>query len=540
MYYAGECARYRHRRVPHLVELRQAPALGAGRIQRTLLRWCWHGAGTSAKAAWARLGLALTGDAVQDMVRFVQSQSGEEAARKVERWVNWWRLQPRCRPEAFEGALRDSPMKGMWAALCRYRPMKEGRRHRRVSSAPGVSSSTREPAQGIRAVEVGRAPLHAVGTLPEVIRARGLVQQGTWSLPAPRTAAARFPCLLKCRLHATKKAHGGCRGILSGLALGEEVRQVILACGGEMIVPLPKLLAASRCSEKLSRRALAALSRQEGCTLTASRSCVVVRVAVCQGTPEDMVVETLSSQDWATLLGVPVGERHLRRGLQAVTESQGRAIIGQAVHFEVVKGLIQSAWNSFSRRRGDSWSSRPSYVSLFSGIDVGAAAMEACSGGRWRFRLAAEVVVSVRRALLEAWGWKLERCSSDAFSGETRAALWAMRGEVDFCCLSWRCAPWSSANTVPLRSEGRREELLRAVEEMQELVRVATLACPWVILIECVDGLLARRFRRHWAWVSGYLLLQSDWVWSWQLVNPADAKSGAWPRRRLWIMGVRR
>lgn len=176
---------------------------------------------------------------------------------------------------------------------------------------------------------------------------------------------------------------------------------------------------------------------------------------------------------------------------------------------------MQLVWRELSLPGLDRWSKTPSYISLFSGIDVGAAAMEAIHGGSWRFRLAAEVVAPIRHALKAAWEeGKLEQCFEDAFCGETRSALWALRGQVDFCCLSWRCTPWSSANTVPMLRAGRKESSLRAVEEMQELVRVATLASPGVIMIECVDGLLAKRFLRYWTWVSGFLLLQREWDWS--------------------------
>lgn len=387
-----------------------------------------------------------------------------------------------------------------------------------------------------RAVDVGRFPLHAAGALPEAVKYSGLLPHRLWVLPDSRTVN---PGVWKTKLAASGRLKGAERSLIDVRVSTHVLEAAVAGCGGELIIALSRLLALCKGGGRSQARVADELARQRGCTLTASRACVVVRAGL-DGEGGKLEVRVLSAQDWATVLGVPVGETYIRDGLRAVSQSQGRAIMGQAVHFKVMRAFLQEVLKHARSGGADSGQSRVTYVSLFSGIDVGAAAMESIFEGDWRFALAAEIVGSVRTALLAAWGSRMEVCVDNALGAAARRELWLLRGQVDVCFISWRCAPWSSANTIPLKAPSRREALLRAVEEMQEVVRVALLAAPRTVLIECVAGLLLRRFRRYWGWLSGFLLLQREWAWSWQVADPATLFGGAWPRRRLWIVGLKR
>lgn len=523
--------RRRHRKITKSSELRYAPRLGSVKMYQMIWKWCCASGCKLGLPPWKRLGAAiLQQEEESSLVEFILTGMGAPASQRVSEWLQWWAARPQCSPSAFSCSLKASPMRGLWILL-----QKKGRSlsQNRGSKARTVSIGRQRRDSSVRAIEVGRLPLHSPGALPAVIRVSGVLQQKDWAIPNRCLSAGRDASILKARLAATSRRWPALRKDKIALGPSTAAASVVQQLNGELVVSLTRWL---RLTKGITPR-VEELGRQRGCTLTASRSCVVVRITT-SGSCGELQAEILSSQDWASLLRIPVSEQRIRAGLQAVTPSQGRAIMGQAMHFGVVKSLLQQIFVRFDAGRGSRSRDGPSYVSIFSGIDIGAAAMESLFGQRWRYRLATEKVACVRKALVTAWSGKLEFCDSDAFSAETRKGLWAIRGQVDVCCFSLRCAPWSVANTTDCRSEARRSALLRAVEEVQEQIRVILLCHPKAVLMECVAGLLRIRFHKFWRWICGFLLLQTDWEWSYQVIDPQEKWGECWPRKRLWVVGI--
>lgn len=523
--------RRRHRRIAKSSELRYAPRLGSVKIYQLIWKWCCASGAKLGLPPWKRLGAAfLQLEDAASLVEFIQTSAGAPVTQRVGDWLQWWAARPQCSSSAFSCSLKASPMRGLWIFL-----QKKGLQQSRSggSKVRAIYAGRQGRGSGVRPNEVGRLPLHPPGALPAVIRCAGVLQQREWLTSNRNIVAGRDAAILKARLAATVRRWPARRKEQTIVGSPTVAASLAQQVNGELVISLARWL---RLTKGIAPQ-MEDLGRQQGCTLTASRSCVVVRIST-SGPRGALQAEILSSQDWATILRIPVAEQCIRRGLQAVTPAQGRAIMGQAMHFGVVKALLQQTLACVNAGRASESRDGPSYVSIFSGIDVGAAAMDSLFGQKWRFRLASEKVECVRKALVAAWSGKLEFCDADAFSPETRKKLWAIRGQVDVCCFSWRCAPWSVANTTDCRSEARRSSLFRAVEEIQEQIRVILLCHPKVVLMECVAGLIRIRFHKFWKWICGFLLLQAEWEWSYQVIDPQERWGECWPRKRLWVIGI--
>lgn len=211
--------------------------------------------------------------------------------------------------------------------------------------------------------------------------------------------------------------------------------------------------------------------------------------------------------------------------------------MGQAMHAEVSLAILRHV--SSLMGWGDRTALTPvRYVSLFSGIDVFAAAMEELFGDSWKFVGAIEAAPLVQLALKEAWLSKGVQILGDAFSTEVRLALTRHAGTVDLLVGCWRCAPWSQANSISLESTERRRMVQGALEEIQSQLELVGLVGPAVVVLECVTDLLRPCFRREWACIQGWLEKMSAWQWSFQSICPRRMNRSWWPRKRLWVIGL--
>lgn len=521
---AAEAARAAHRRIGDVRLRRQAPNLGVlNGVKQLVVNWCHQAAAHTGVQPWQMLGRAIVECAAERRLWFfILTEADARTASIVRQWTRWHRAHSSIGRSDLQGKLAASRVRSIWGVLLlgAVRPTSTVRSVREAGRRVGRVHPCRHR-------EIGRWPLHQDGSLPPVRWGEGRIDSYTWISTQEDGMAERnlLAQLLRCQ-------NGGVVSSTLSVPGAQMAREALNLKGGRMVIALHKLVHITK-KYGASRSSTSALMMYKGNTLTASRSCVVVCLSLLvDGT---VSVQKLSALGWATIMGVPNVDSHpLGRGLQAVSEVQGRALMGQAVHFEVACAFLRkivavTGW----RTEG-----RVSYVSLFSGIDVMAAAVQHVFNDHWSFVLAADAAPLVRVALRAAWGERGVIITDNAFSEETRAYLSAGAFKADILATCFRCAPWSTANTIPLRSPERLEILARAMEEIQELLLLIRIAEPKVVIIESVCGITHPRFGSRWACIQGWLQGMTAWNWSWQIVCPSLHTGGFWPRRRLWIIGV--
>lgn len=211
--------------------------------------------------------------------------------------------------------------------------------------------------------------------------------------------------------------------------------------------------------------------------------------------------------------------------------------MGQAMHAEVAGAILRRV-SSLMMWQNRTALSPVRYVSLFSGIDVFAAALEEVLRDSWTYVGAIEAAPLVQVALKEAWQSRGVQVWGEAFSDEAKAALRQQAEEVDLLTGCWRCAPWSQANTIPLESAVRRRMVLSAMEEIQGQLALIRQTGATVVVLESVADLLRPCFRREWECIQGWLTRMVAWRWSYQVVCPRRMNRAWWPRKRLWVIGL--
>ena len=120
----------------------------------------------------------------------------------------------------------------------------------------------------------------------------------------------------------------------------------------------------------------------------------------------------------------------------AVSPRQAVALLGQAVHVAPVEWLLRRAATRLGLLQR-----RVRYASVFSGVDVAAAAMDVLWPARWSYSTAAECDAVARRALLAAWGSRGLQASAVFLDAGGAAAMAAPYADVWVCTPS--CKPFS-------------------------------------------------------------------------------------------------
>jgi hypothetical protein len=247
----------------------------------------------------------------------------------------------------------------------------------------------------------------------------------------------------------------------------------------------------------------------------------------------------VGAQVWATLLGVPLVAGHpVRVGLAEVTEAQAKGLLGQAVDTRVVKALL-----TWLKQQPGMAKWRGLYADMLSGLSVfGAAVRESVGPEAFRYGYMAELLHLVRQA--HAAGWKAEnpRRFTAAHSQETaaeideRAAEWA--GALVH--VGMRCAPFSVANRKhAARSKARMRLKDLALQEVQQALSAACLARPAAVVLETVAN-VRQEHGKHWRQLLAMVAAHDEFEWSWQEICPAATLGAIVPRKRVWIVGVRR
>ena len=158
----------------------------------------------------------------------------------------------------------------------------------------------------------------------------------------------------------------------------------------------------------------------------------------------------------------------------AVSPRQAVALLGQAVHVAPVEWLLRRAATRLGLLQR-----RVRYASVFSGVDVAAAAMDVLWPARWSYSTAAECDAVARRALLAAWGSRGLQASAVFLDAGGAAAMAAPYADVWVCTPS--CKPFSRRNHR--RSE---EEVADELLTIERALRYVPAVRPLVVLIENV------------------------------------------------------
>ena len=256
----------------------------------------------------------------------------------------------------------------------------------------------------------------------------------------------------------------------------------------------------------------------------------------------------------ASVLGVPLARDHpIRMGLDAVSGPAGRMLVGQGMDVDVVAAIIRRELPELAGGAGcgDSSDARRTihYADLFSGISFAAAAalrlrpsaLRSGRGGpgRFRYRVACDAVADVLSAHQGGWAKWVERVVQFAHSQE---ALEAMRAAapLDIAVAGVRCAPWSQAKTTPDPNDpGFAIVRERALEESCQAVSALVEGDPKLVILETSDWLLKGARREYWLRLLVHLQSFSGYTWGYQVICPRR-HFGKWvPRPRLYVVGRR-
>lgn len=542
----AEERRRAHRRLPSLVDAKKAPMLSK-EAKSDIVAWCGRQATNVGNTPWRVLGESLFQHGMNcDLDVYFRSSRCGHTAEEVCAWLQWQRLFGGFSEQDTMCALKKSRLRGLWLTLTRKRgssveeALLNGESAVDADSGEGaVSDSTGlvlVGGQGTRC-EVGRLPMRSTTELPTAPSSFGNIANVVW-VPRDQGRLAQEKFVFwdvfwktgerhdEWILHRLHRPGDGGAGLATLVA--QEKSGLILS-----FAQLCVLLGRCRRQETL-------LLPTCGTTLTASRSCRLVAAVPMQG--GDIRFLVLSAQDWASIMGVgPAAQHPIRQGLRAVPEGYGRAMVGQAVHVAVVESLLKRVGVAAGLWAvGESPNQVIRYASLFSGMDLVAAALMEVCGEQWTFYLASEAVESVRAALIAAWGFKLRYCTANALHSSTRQLLEAAEPPIDVLFFSWRCAPWSSAWTLAVSSERRQRTLNLAVREIYASLGVVVAGRPRVIIMECVASITRKCFAPQWRQIQGLIKRYQDWKWSKQIICPRRDLGSFWPRKRLWIVGIRR
>jgi hypothetical protein len=259
----------------------------------------------------------------------------------------------------------------------------------------------------------------------------------------------------------------------------------------------------------------------------------------------------------ASIMGVPLELCHpARKGIAAVSDPQGRMLLGQAVDVDVME-YIYRYWlpdlvGARSRKA-------LTYGDMFSGLSLGAAAamqlrpsarkrvrvdrgaqrLGQGGPGRFRYKVAVEALSDVLVAHQAAWGDVVECVVQYAQSSEAGEAMRAA-APLDISAAGVRCAPWSQAKTTVDPNDPNFEQLReRTLEENCESINNMVAASPRLIVLETSEYLLKGQRKPFWRRMSAHLLSFPEYTWCYQVICPRK-HFGKWvPRQRLYIMGLR-
>lgn len=540
-------ARTRHVSIPWLSELKQAPSITAAHLEtrRAMVGWCHSMAEEGAGAAWRMLGKAVLSAAVGARLILAVHGHGKGAnASLAEDWLTWHRRRGAFTKRDLKRCKKRSKIRALWQSI--NRGIEKGENCSRMGGGSSAALALSDRASrvlfelkssGLVRCAVGRLPFHVQGELPEVGQLKGELREGGLRRSAGRVRAASEKEMIE--LLAAQGGEGcQARRPLGGWDLSR-LRPALESVGGSKVMSLKRLAIVMRESNRVGAEGRRMrLAQERAPTLTASRGLVLVYVRVVEG--GQVLAEVLSAQDWASLMGVPCLETHrLRVGLREVSDAAGRGLMGQAVHLQAAVQVVLLTMDRL-RRSGHDTDKVMGYASLLSGMDVFAAAVAQVCGTRWRFLLAAEANVTASIALRAAWQGQLGTVCGNALGRETAQAMLGLRGRLDLLMISFRCAPWSAANTLPVDSPRRVAQMERALEENQAILALAAGAEPRAIIIECVVGITRPCLREQWGRLQGCIGRLKEWSWAKYVICPRNNLGGWMPRKRIWVIGVRK
>ena len=256
-----------------------------------------------------------------------------------------------------------------------------------------------------------------------------------------------------------------------------------------------------------------------------SRSCKLWAV--------DSQAQTLREVDahaYASLQDVPVGSTTgIRAALSTfVSESERRAAVAQGAHAGVTAALTYKFLPE--KQPGDS----VSILELDAGISIGQEGVEGM-GFKQEAVFTAEAVEKCRVGFKRAW-----RPPPDSFPlwshGEATKARIQRLDPPDMAWAGLRCAPWSSAQTVPPEGRTPSEERERALTEMHSIVTNLVAARPKCIILETAAN--AASLADWWPRIQSVVGSDHGYTWQWQVICPHVHLGRRVRRARLWMVGT--
>ena len=231
----------------------------------------------------------------------------------------------------------------------------------------------------------------------------------------------------------------------------------------------------------------------------------------------------MSPQEAATLLGLPSGHR-VRRGLRAVSGSEGRRLCGQSVNVHSAAAVAE-----VGLKRGGIEGEFTVGVAG-AGIAMVAAGLDKAAPGRWSYEFFVEEDEMAVKAHRAAWGEA--ECGPTWFEHVERGV--EAMPYTDFWQYSPRCAAFSMDNRGP------PADVEPTLAEMQAALRYVSLRRPRVVVIEETAGLAREALREERLRVE--TMLRAVGPYSWVRVDecPTEHAGAMQARPRLWFVGWRR
>ena len=457
------------------------------------------------------------------------------SAEKVAAWL------AQCSSEVAELETNGEDAKASGYCVSKYRTLLRRSRGRIGAAVYPEGESAR----------VGRAEVHEEGSLPAVPRANGareaIARENIVPDATETPSCDRFLELV----FATEELFG-CSSEKRKLW---KVAALTAAVGSRARVAdrdkLHALLQRGASATELSRYLE---SPTVGCFTAGGSNGLLILRPVKGGVQEFRA----SAQVLASVMGVPLVLDHpVRRGLDAVTPGQARAIMGQSMDMDVIERIFRAELPGLLSKRGHrsvpgEHSSAPtlSLADMFSGISMPAAAAmrlrPAATGaprrrgpGQFRYKLACETVDTVLKAHCSAWGGIVEKVIQRAHSEEAMAAM-AAAAPLDLAVAGVRCSPWAASKTKPDPADpGFKVCRERALEETCQAASALVAGAPQRIILETSEFLLRGKRRPYWKRLSAHLQSFEDYKWCYQVICPRKALAKWVPRARLFVVGRR-
>lgn len=522
--------RHRHRRLALVALCKRCPALPPD-VARALHVQTMLVADALEAQPWRVLARVTRRNADGYMVqRRLEENRTIRSSLEWERWLFWRRARHCFSEEEISRTFKASQATRPWKSLSKDVSKARGGGCKAASSSAATSAS---PSLYYAAVncncahgtvdEVARLPLHPTPTAETRVNAEAMLRVVHANI-LPKCSGSQSWARVRDLLARTAAAHGQTHPLAADTWPPVAWRALAL-CGPFKIITDNAFKQLCTLGGEDLQLAKKLLSVTTIATLVSSRSCKLWAV--------DAQAQTLREVDahaYASLQDVPVGRTTgIRAALSTfVSESERRAAVAQGAHAGVTAALTYKFLPG--KRPGDS----VSILELDAGISVGREGVEGM-GFKQEAVFTAEAVEKCRVGFKRAW-----RPPPDSFPlwshGEATKARIQRLDPPDMAWAGLRCAPWSSAQTVPPEGRTPSEERERALTEMHSIVTNLVAARPKCIILETAAN--AASLADWWPRIQSVVGSDPGYTWQWQVICPHVHLGRRVRRARLWMVGT--